>query len=103
MASIREERKSQIIQAAMEVFGEKGYHKAKIEEIAERADIGKSTVYEYFDSKRHLFEEMLRFLATEYKEDVARSISSTRGCRERLLAYSRNHGSFIKNHMELVE
>ncbi|WP_422486343.1 TetR/AcrR family transcriptional regulator [Gudongella sp. DL1XJH-153] len=103
MSGVREERRKQIIEAAMDVFGSKGYHRAKMGEIAEAAEIGKSTVYEYFDSKKDLFEEMLRFIAMDYQNDVKEALHTGNGCREKLLAFARNHGSFIKSHMELAE
>ena len=103
MTGIREERKQNIIYAAMEVFGREGYHRAKIEEIAEVAEIGKSTVYEYFDSKKDLFEEMIRFIAVQYKNDVKKALISGNGCKERLLAFARKQASFFRSHMELAE
>lgn len=48
-----------ILQAALKVFGEKGFYRAKIEDIAQEAGVGKGTVYEYFKSKEHLFREIL--------------------------------------------
>ncbi|WP_409227717.1 TetR/AcrR family transcriptional regulator [Gudongella sp. SC589] len=103
MAGIREERRDQIIQAAIRVFGKKGFHRAKIGEIAQEAEIGKSTVYEYFDSKKDLFEEMIRFIAQDYYDDVNEALSEGKGCKSRLLSFANNHGSFIKSHMELAE
>lgn len=55
------EKALQIIGAATAVFSQKGYAAARIEEIAQRAGVGKGTVYEYFESKQHLFEEMLKY------------------------------------------
>ena len=103
MAGIREERRDQIIQAAIRVFGKKGFHRAKIGEIAQEAEIGKSTVYEYFDSKKDLFEEMIRFIAQDYYDDVNEALSEGKGCKGRLMSFANNHGSFIKSHMELAE
>ena len=103
MAGIREERREQIIQAAMTVFGRKSYHRSKIGEIAKEAEIGKSTVYEYFDSKKDLFEEMIRFIAQDYYEDVKDALKRGNTCREKLLSFAKNHSSFIKSHMELAE
>ena len=48
-----------ILKAALGVFSERGFHKAKIEDIAQEAGVGKGTVYEYFTSKEQLFREML--------------------------------------------
>lgn len=103
MAGIREERRQHIIQAAMEVFGREGYHRSKIGDIAKVAGIGKSTVYEYFHSKKDLFEEMIRFIAIEYKNDVKKALNTGDGCKEKLLAFARKQASFFRSHMELAE
>jgi len=48
-------RRKEIVRAARAVFAEKGFEHATLEEIAERAEFGKGTVYNYFDSKETLF------------------------------------------------
>ena len=42
------------VEAACAVFAEKGYASTRVAEIAERAGVGKGTVYEYFSSKEEL-------------------------------------------------
>ncbi|KXG78947.1 TetR/AcrR family transcriptional regulator [Thermotalea metallivorans] len=55
-----------IIEAALKVFSKEGFYKAKVDAIAVEAGIGKGTIYEYFHSKEHLFEEMVKFFMEEY-------------------------------------
>jgi TetR/AcrR family fatty acid metabolism transcriptional regulator len=50
----RGEKRPLILQAATEVFAEQGFVAVTVAEIAERAGIGKGTVYEYFTSKDEL-------------------------------------------------
>ncbi|HLN01612.1 MAG TPA: TetR/AcrR family transcriptional regulator [Bryobacteraceae bacterium] len=55
----RRERKksavrSKIIAAAIELFSRKGIENATVEQIAEAADIGKGTVYNYFETKEDI-------------------------------------------------
>ena len=52
---LRAQRAAEIIQAAAEVFAEKGYRGARVIDVARRAGIGKGTVYEYFRNKQELF------------------------------------------------
>lgn len=47
-------KKTKILEAALEMFGSQGFHETKIKDIAIKADIGKGTVYEYFNSKSDL-------------------------------------------------
>lgn len=63
-------KREQILAAAAEVFNETGYHSARVEDIATRAGIGKGTVYEYFDSKRQLFEESIFYVLEKYLRET---------------------------------
>lgn len=53
-------RPSQILDAAMDVFAEKGFRAATMDEIAAVAGITKGTIYLYFSSKEDLFVAMAR-------------------------------------------
>ena len=55
-----EERPQQILDAALEVFGERGLSAARLEDIARRAGVSKGTIYLYFPNKEELFREMVR-------------------------------------------
>lgn len=74
----RSGKREVIIQAALEVFSAQGFHRSHMKEIAERAGIGKGTVYEYFSSKMDLFKAVLResfdfyyMLTKEGEEDAS--------------------------------
>lgn len=49
-----DDRPQELLDAAIGVFAEKGYHGAKMEEIAAAAGVGKGTVYHYFPNKEAL-------------------------------------------------
>jgi AcrR family transcriptional regulator len=51
----RQERRESILDAAITVFGKKGFDGANVEDIARAAGIGKGTVYLYFKSKENIF------------------------------------------------
>lgn len=51
---VRGEKRPLILKAATEVFSERGFAAVTVAEIADRAGIGKGTVYEYFSSKDEL-------------------------------------------------
>jgi AcrR family transcriptional regulator len=56
---MREERRAQIIAAAKEVFAERGYHKASVNDLIERAGIARGTFYLYFTGKANVFASLL--------------------------------------------
>jgi AcrR family transcriptional regulator len=56
----KEARPAEIVEAALEVFAEKGFSAARIDDVAARAGISKGTLYLYFKSKEELFEAVVR-------------------------------------------
>lgn len=55
----REQRRSQILLVAKQVFAEKGYQLAKIDDIVVRAKVARGTFYLYFGDKRTVFGELV--------------------------------------------
>ncbi|MHC4607207.1 MAG: TetR/AcrR family transcriptional regulator [Planctomycetota bacterium] len=55
----KEARRLAILGAAKEVFFEKGFHGATMDQIAERGELGKGTLYLYFPSKEDLYVSLL--------------------------------------------
>ncbi len=56
----RELRRRAILEAAKEVFLEKGFEASRMEDIAERCELGKGTLYFYFRSKEDLYLALLQ-------------------------------------------
>ncbi|WP_297514611.1 TetR/AcrR family transcriptional regulator [uncultured Caulobacter sp.] len=55
-----EARPGEIVQAALEVFAEKGFAAAKLDEIAAKAGISKGALYLYFETKEDIFRAVVR-------------------------------------------
>lgn len=55
-----EQRRAEILQAAMELFSSKGFNETTMEEVASAAGVAKGTVYLYFQSKEHLLLALKR-------------------------------------------
>lgn len=72
VAQDKKDRYDNIMKAAYEEFYQYGYESAKMEKIAQRAGIGKSTIYEYFPSKRELLiqvcQEGFKYITEELKK-----------------------------------
>jgi len=52
-------RKSRIMETALEMFAQKGMHRTSSNEIAEKAGVSIGTFYSYFENKKTLFLEIL--------------------------------------------
>jgi AcrR family transcriptional regulator len=55
-----EERPGEICAAALDLFAEKGFAAARLDEIARRAGVSKGTLYLYFTDKEELFRAVVR-------------------------------------------
>ncbi len=63
--SVSDQKKKQIVEAAIAEFQEKGYAGASMDRISERAQVSKRTVYNHFESKDVLFKEINQCLADQ--------------------------------------
>ncbi len=74
-----EERPQQILEAAIEIFGDHGLANARLEDIAKRAGVSKGTIYLYFPNKEALFKEMIRQTVVAQLERTERDMVNDRG------------------------
>jgi AcrR family transcriptional regulator len=58
-AEMRLNASEKIISAALDVFKQKGFHRASMEEIAKQAEVSKGLAYNYFRSKEHLLAAVM--------------------------------------------
>ncbi|MGB9980405.1 TetR/AcrR family transcriptional regulator [Methanobacterium sp.] len=54
----KEIAKNKIIQAAVKIFSEKGFHRSTMDEIAREVGVSKGTLYTYFKSKEEILKEI---------------------------------------------
>ena len=96
------ETRSRIADAAFTLFLEKGYEATTVEVIAERADVGKGTVFNYFPHKR----AFLAALAEEWLSQITAKLGpmeSWKGTpRDQLKRVCRLTGEFSAKHRELA-
>ena len=55
-----EQRRAEILDAALQLFSSKGFHDTTMEEVANAAGVAKGTIYLYFQSKEHLLLALKR-------------------------------------------
>jgi len=71
-----EDRPREICAAALEVFAEKGFAAAKLDEIAKRAGVSKGTLYLYFEDKEQLFRAVVRDSIAPNVEAITSAVAS---------------------------
>ena len=70
----KEDRPGDICRAALQVFAEKGFAGARIEEIAKRAGLSKGAVYLYFPTKDDIFRAVVRETVAPNIEAMQRAV-----------------------------
>src|SRR6058998_763671 len=81
----REARPAELLEAALEVFVERGYSATRLEEVARRAGVTKGTMYLYFANKEALFKEVVRSTALPVVESIEELARSHHGSARQLL------------------
>lgn len=86
----KEDRPQEIVAAALDVFAERGFAAARLDDVAARAGVSKGTLYLYFPSKEDLFKAVIRAAILPNLERAERMIAEVPGpsfaLLERLLA-----------------
>ena len=102
--SANHDKRSNIIRAARELFSEKDFHDATVEEVADLAGVGKGTVYLYFPSKESLFVEVIRDGIFELEREVEGSLEGVTDPSEKItkiveinLEFLERNESFFRN------
>jgi len=57
---IRKQKKELIMETALELFAENGFHATSMSQIAKKAGISKGLTYNYFESKKEILEELIQ-------------------------------------------
>jgi len=71
--------RDRILQAALEVFAQKGYHRALVDDIVRTSQTSKGAVYHHFPNKEALFLALVDELAGRLATAVATAIGSAHG------------------------
>lgn len=81
--------REQLLDTAEELFSERGYHATGLKEVAERCEFSVGSIYQFFDSKDALYEEVLMRRGPEMSAEIARIAASDAPGDEQLLALAR--------------
>ena len=95
------QRQKSIVEAAADVFAERGYEGARIEEIASAAGVSKALIYEHFPGKRELYAHIMRNGTQEHLQRVLEAATSVEGSVQRMEHGLRAYLDFVAEHPSL--
>lgn len=93
-------REQQMLDAAVRIFSQRGFHAASMDEIAEQAGISKPMVYAYLGTKEELFVACLHRESTRLMEAVAEAVVSDLPPDEQLWRGLRAFFGFVGAHRD---
>ncbi|MDA0875443.1 MAG: TetR/AcrR family transcriptional regulator [Bacteroidetes bacterium] len=97
-------RRAEILSAAQEVFAEKGYTDATLDEVATRAEFGKGTLYNYFPGGK---QEILLAIVEQFHDELCDLVADTfdsqpeQPFRQALAAFLEHTFRFFQERAEL--
>jgi AcrR family transcriptional regulator len=88
-------RRAQLLDAAREVFATQGYQRAAMDDIAGRAQMSKSVLYQHFPSKLGLYQALLASSAQELLGCLRGAIDATNDTEQRVLGAVSAYFEFV--------
>ncbi len=96
-------RRKTIVDAAREVFSEKGYNGTTIDNVAERSEFAKATLYKFFRTKEELYMSVVEDVFKEINEIAEKAMTEDLPVRdmfalfiERLITHFADHADFFR-------
>lgn len=96
-------RRRQLLDVAMRVFAERGFHDASMNDIAIEAGVTKPVLYQHFTSKRELFAELLNEVGRDLQETITKAVASADGPREMVQLGFSAYFSYVDRHRDAFQ
>jgi AcrR family transcriptional regulator len=96
-----EVRREKLLEAATEVFAERGYEGARVEQIADVAQVSPGLLYRHFEGKQELYEELLLLANRQLLEHLAQAAAPNLPTDQRVLRGLDAFFGFVESHRNL--
>lgn len=93
----------EILKAGAQVFCNKGFSNSSIQDIADCADVGKGTIYEYFKSKEELFICVTEFKHNEYIGDLQSALKKGNSFHDKLEKFFNYNQEIIQKNIQHIQ
>lgn len=93
-----EQRRTQLLEVAIELFAEHGFHATSMEDIADAAGVTKPVLYQHFPSKRALYRELIDEVDAQLTRRLVLATASAATGRERVQEGFAAYFRFVSEH-----
>jgi len=102
----REKRKAgqrqEMLETALALFSEKGYHNVSMHEIADHAEFAIGTLYKFFKNKEDLYKDLVLEQCETYHDALVRAIETPGDEIERLRNFVRTKGELFRGNLPFI-
>jgi len=99
----REQHRREVLEAAEAVFAEKGFYSATVQEIADRAEFAVGTIYNMFESKTAIYNELVQMRIGEHVELTRETLEALSDPIEKVKTIIRLHLRFVAEHQAFMQ
>lgn len=92
-----EDKRQAILDAALDLFNERGFHATNVPQIAERAGVAVGTIYHHFPSKEAIVNELYRILKTGLSRVMMEKFPFEAPMREQFHEYWRRLTDYVRH------
>lgn len=92
------ERRRQLLDVALEVFADGGFHRTSMDNIADRAGVTKPVLYQHFQSKRALYRELLEDTGRQLQDSILAATATARNPHSQVEAGFAAYFGFVQDH-----
>ncbi len=95
-------RRDEMLEAALELFSEKGYHSVSMHEIAKRAEFAIGTLYKFFKNKEDLYRSLMLAMAESYHRLLVEALNAEGDVLIRLERYVAAKAKVFADNVSMV-
>ncbi|MBW1703133.1 MAG: TetR/AcrR family transcriptional regulator, partial [Deltaproteobacteria bacterium] len=94
--------RQEILEAALELFSEKGFHNVSMNEIAQKAEFAVGTMYKFFENKENLYKALVLEQADKFHSALTRAIEEPVNEIEKIRNYVKAKGEVFTANVQTI-
>jgi len=98
----RQRQRQEIMDAALLLFSTKGYHNVSMQEIAQKAEFSVGTIYNFFESKHELYQEILKQHAYKFHDVISDALEKAQDEITALKSYLKAKLKLFRENISLI-
>jgi len=94
--------RQEILETALELFSEKGFHNVSMQEIAQKAEFAVGTMYKFFENKEDLYKALVMEQSDKFHSALTEAIEASYDEIEKLRNYVRAKGEVFAANVQMI-